>query len=156
MNKAQVLLADDHAVVRAGIRDALQGLPNLEIIGEAGSGPELFAVLEETNPDCLLIDVTMPDFEPIAAIRRIRSNFPAMKILVISAYDDDIYVQGLMKDEVIEADPEEVALFVLGLVDFCFHLDSLYPNSIDPERPERFLRLAFRGLQNNVMSTEEG
>ena len=67
-----------------------------------------------------------------------------------------IYVQGLMKDEVIEADPEEVALFVLGLVDFCFHLDSLYPNSIDPERPERFLRLAFRGLQNNVMSTEEG
>ena len=64
-----------------------------------------------------------------------------------------IYEQGLAKDEVKEADPEEVALFVLGLVDFCFHLDNLYPNSLDPERPERFLRLAFRGLENNVIST---
>jgi DNA-binding NarL/FixJ family response regulator len=96
MDKVGVLLADDHAVVRAGIRNALKGLPNLEIVGEAGSGPELLAILEETRPDCLLIDVTMPDFEPIAAIRRIRSRYPMMKILVISAHDDDIYVQGLL------------------------------------------------------------
>jgi DNA-binding NarL/FixJ family response regulator len=96
MDKVGVLLADDHAVVRAGIRNALQGLPNLEIVGEAGSGPELLAILEETRPDCLLIDVSMPDFEPIAAIRRIRSRYPMMKILVISAHDDDIYVQGLL------------------------------------------------------------
>ena len=64
-----------------------------------------------------------------------------------------IYQQGLEKNEVKEADPEEVALFVLGLVDFCFHLDNLYPDSLDPERPERFLRLAFRGLENNVITT---
>jgi DNA-binding NarL/FixJ family response regulator len=46
--------------------------------------------------DCLLIDVTMPDFDPIAAIRQIRAHYPALKILVVSAYDDSIYVQGLL------------------------------------------------------------
>jgi len=59
-----------------------------------------------------------------------------------------IYTEGLAKKEVKETDPEEVALFILGLVDFCFHLDNVKPNTIDPDRPERFLRLAFRGLGN--------
>lgn len=92
----QILLADDHAVVRAGIRNALKGLPNLEIIDEVGDGPSLFAALDRRQPDCLLIDVTMPDFEPVAAIREIRGRYPSMRILVVSAYDDDIYVQGLL------------------------------------------------------------
>jgi len=95
MNGTRILLADDHAVVCAGIRNALQELPALEIIGEVGDGPTLFSTLAQTRPDCLLIDVTMPDFEPISAIRQIRATYPAMKILVVSAYDDRVYVQGL-------------------------------------------------------------
>jgi DNA-binding NarL/FixJ family response regulator len=90
------MLADDHAVVRAGIRNALQEMTDLEIVGEVGDGPSLLATLAETQPDCLLIDVTMPDFEPIAAIRQIRARYPTMKVLVVSAYDDDVYVQGLL------------------------------------------------------------
>jgi DNA-binding NarL/FixJ family response regulator len=96
MSKARVLLADDHAVVRAGIRNALQELPDLDIIGEVGDGPALLTALEAMQPDCLLLDVTMPDFEPVAAIRQIRSRYPSMKLLVVSAYDDDVYVQGLL------------------------------------------------------------
>jgi DNA-binding NarL/FixJ family response regulator len=96
MGKVRVLLADDHAVVRAGLRNALQGMPDLEIVGEVGDGPALLAALDATQPDLLLIDVTMPDFEPVAAIRQIRVRYPAMKILVVSAYDDDVYVQGLL------------------------------------------------------------
>lgn len=96
MSKVQVLLADDHAIVRAGIGNTLRELPDLEIVGEVGDGPSLFAALAQTRPDCLLMDVTMPDFEPIAAIRQIRELYPAMKILVVSAYDDDVYVQGLL------------------------------------------------------------
>lgn len=95
MSGTRILLADDHAVVCAGIRNALQELPGLEIIGEAGDGPTLFARLAQLQPDCLLIDVTMPNFEPISAIRQIRITHPAMKILVVSAYDDRVYVQGL-------------------------------------------------------------
>jgi len=96
MSKARVLLADDHAVVRAGIRNALEELPDLEIVGEVGDGPALFAALAQAQPDCLLIDVTMPDFEPVAAIRQVRARYPDMRILVVSAYDDDVYVQGLL------------------------------------------------------------
>ena len=96
MASITVLLADDHAVVRSGIRHALQDLPDLEIAGEVGDGPSLVAALTRLQPSLLVIDVTMPDFEPIATIRRIRAQFPAMKVLVVSAYDDDAYVQGLL------------------------------------------------------------
>jgi DNA-binding NarL/FixJ family response regulator len=96
MSKARALLADDHALVRAGIRNALEELPDLEIVGEVGDGPALAAALEQMQPDCLLIDVAMPDFEPISAIRQIRASHPDLKILVVSAYDDDVYVQGLL------------------------------------------------------------
>ena len=97
MCNVPILLADDHAVVRAGIRNALKELPDLEIIGEVGDGPALLAALDQMRPDCLLIDVTMPEFEPVAAICQIRAHYPAMKILVVSAYDDDVYVQGLLR-----------------------------------------------------------
>ena len=96
MENVRVLLADDHAVVRSGISNALKELPNINIVGEASDGPEVFAALAQTQPDCLLIDITMPNFEPITAIRQIRASYPTMKILVVSAYDDDVYVQGLL------------------------------------------------------------
>ncbi|MBX0330777.1 response regulator [Oscillochloris sp. ZM17-4] len=92
----RVLLADDHAVVRAGIANALSGIPDLLVVGEVGDGFTLFAALQSLHPDCLLIDVTMPHFEPIADIGRAHEMYPQMKILVVSAYDDDIYVQGLL------------------------------------------------------------
>ena len=56
MSKIRVLLADDHAIVRAGIRHALEELPDLEIAGEVGDGPTLFSALEQVRPECLLID----------------------------------------------------------------------------------------------------
>ena len=96
MKKARILLADDHAIVRAGIRKTVEEIPGLEVVGEVGNGPQIFAALERDAIDCLLIDITMPDFEPITAIRRIRKLYPELKILVVSAYDDDIYVQGLL------------------------------------------------------------
>jgi DNA-binding NarL/FixJ family response regulator len=96
MNKYRVLLADDHAIVRAGIRKTLEEIPDIEVIAEAGDGPQVFLTLEQYRIDCLMIDVTMPDFEPISAIQQIRERYPEMKILVVSAYDDDIYVQGLL------------------------------------------------------------
>ena len=96
MEKVRVVLADDHALVRAGISNALKDLSYLKIVEEVGDGLSLLTALKKNKPDCLLIDVTMPDFEPLSAIRQIRADYPAMKILVISAYDDDVYVQGLL------------------------------------------------------------
>jgi DNA-binding NarL/FixJ family response regulator len=96
MEQVRTVLADDHAVVRAGLANALRELPNIAIVGEVGDGDALFTILEETRPDFLLTDVTMPNFEPISTISQIHARYPAMKILVVSAYDDDVYVQGLL------------------------------------------------------------
>ncbi|MCB0132826.1 MAG: response regulator [Caldilineaceae bacterium] len=96
MDKVRILLADDHAVVRAGICNALQEMPDLEIVGEVGDGPSLMRAVKELAPDCLLIDVAMPDFQPVAAIHEIRARDAHIKILVVSAFDDDVYVQGLL------------------------------------------------------------
>lgn len=96
MPPARTLLADDHALIRAGLRDALASLPGIEIVGEAGNGHDLFLALEQLRPDLLVMDVNMPDFEPVAAVHKMRAEHPGMKILVVSAYDDDAYVVGLL------------------------------------------------------------
>jgi DNA-binding NarL/FixJ family response regulator len=96
MSTVHTLLADDHAVVRAGIANALRELAEIEIVAEVGEGRALVAALERLRPELLVTDVTMPDFEPISSIRQIRARFPSLKILVVSAYDDDAYVQGLL------------------------------------------------------------
>ncbi len=96
MSNTRILLADDHAIVRAGIRKMVDEIPELTVVGEVGDGPQVFAALAREVVDCLLIDVTMPDFDPIAAVRKIHALYPSLKILVVSAYDDNIYVQGLL------------------------------------------------------------
>ena len=92
----RVLLADDHAVVRAGISKALGELDELEIVGEVGDGPTLFDALTHLHPDVLLVDVAMPGFSAVADVKRIRVTYPSLNILVVSAYDDDAYVVGLL------------------------------------------------------------
>lgn len=96
MEDIRILLADDHAVVRTGIRKVVEEIPGLKVIAEVGDGPQVFDALSREKFDCLLTDVTMPGFEPISAIRQIRATYPDMKILVVSAYDDDVYVEGLL------------------------------------------------------------
>lgn len=93
----RILLADDHAIVRAGIRRMIEEIPGLAITQEVGNGPQIFDSLSKNPVDCLLIDITMPDFDPIPAIRNIRILYPDLKILVISAHDDTFYVQGLLR-----------------------------------------------------------
>ena len=95
MPKTRILLADDHAIVRAGIRKVVEELPNIEVVVEVDNGLGLFESIGRHHLDCLLIDVRMPDFEPVSAIRQIRAAYPDIKILVVSAYKDDVYVQGL-------------------------------------------------------------
>ena len=96
MQNTRIILADDHAVVRAGIRKTVDQIPQLEVVAEVGTGPLVFSSLEKEQVDLLLIDVTMPEFDPIQAIKQIKILYPDIKILVISAYDDEFYVRGLL------------------------------------------------------------
>jgi DNA-binding NarL/FixJ family response regulator len=96
MGKVRILLADDHEVVRAGIRKVVEEDPDRVVVSEVGDGPSLLACLDRDQFDCLIIDIRMPDFDPISAVTRIRTLYPAIKILVVSAFKDDVYVQGLL------------------------------------------------------------
>ena len=173
MGKVRVLLADDHAVVRAGIRNALQELPELDIVSEVDDGPSLMAALDETEPDLLLFDVTMPDLEPVTAIHQIRARYPAMKILVVSAYDDDVYVQGLLgagvngyhlKDQSLDDLKLAVQRVLAGerwiassLIDkLLVHTDSDTPALILTNRQREILHLLQQGLDNQSLSQQLG
>ncbi len=96
MPSLKALLADDHDLVRTGLRDALAGLNGLEVVGEVGNGRDLMQALKDLLPDLLVMDVNMPEFEPVTATQRIRAEYPDLKILVVSAYDDQAYVVGLL------------------------------------------------------------
>jgi DNA-binding NarL/FixJ family response regulator len=96
MQPVRTVIADDHALIRAGLRDSLTSLSEVEIVGEVANGADLFHVLAEQRPDLLLMDVNMPLFEPVEAAQRIRTEYPELKILAVSAYDDQAYVVGLL------------------------------------------------------------
>lgn len=96
VDSVRMVIADDHETARAGIRYAFVEKSGIDIVAEVSDGLELFQALETMLPDFLIMDVAMPNFEPLTAIRRIRAQYPDLLILVVSAYDDNIYVQGLL------------------------------------------------------------
>jgi len=94
----RVLIADDHPVVRAGLRALLASSTEIQVVGEVAHGDEIIGAVAKRWPavDVLVLDAHMPDFNPIAAVRRLIARFPALRILVLSSYDDREYVIGLL------------------------------------------------------------
>ena len=108
----RVLLADDHPLVRSGIRATLANEPGVEFVGEATDGNEAQQMCLELRPDLMLLDLSMPGPSPLETIAYVREQREGTKILILTAYDDDAYIRGLMgagidgyllKDEATEA-----------------------------------------------------
>ena len=97
MKKIKILIADDHAFVREGTRRILEQEPDLEVVAEAGNGEEAVKLASELKPDVAIIDVAMPKLDGIEATRQIKALCPAVAVLVLSAYDDDQFVFGLLE-----------------------------------------------------------
>jgi two-component system, NarL family, response regulator LiaR len=93
----RILIADDHAFVREGTRRILEQEPDLEVVAEAGDGEEAVRLASDLKPDVALIDVAMPKLDGIEATRQIKALYPAVAVLVLSAYDDDQFVFGLLE-----------------------------------------------------------
>jgi DNA-binding NarL/FixJ family response regulator len=93
----RVLLADDHVVVRAGIRKFLEQSPDIQVIGEASNGQEACTLLEQLKPDVAVLDIQMPLMSGIEVTRWIRSQRLSIGILVLTAYDDEPYVQAVLQ-----------------------------------------------------------
>jgi DNA-binding NarL/FixJ family response regulator len=85
----RLMIVDDHPVVRDGLRGMLAGDPDLEVVGEASDGAEALAVVASLRPDVILMDLRMPGLGGVAAIRALRENDVAARVLVLTTYDTD-------------------------------------------------------------------
>jgi DNA-binding NarL/FixJ family response regulator len=91
-NRYRVILADDHVLVRHGLKLILEENPNLEIAAEVGDGLELLSVLQKINPDLIILDVSMPNLRGIEAIPEIRRVRPNAKVLMLTMHKEEEYL----------------------------------------------------------------
>jgi DNA-binding NarL/FixJ family response regulator len=92
----RVLIADDHAVVRAGIRAALEKAPDIQIVGEAQDGAEVQQLVAELQPDVLLLDLRMPGLRPTDLEAWVRQRYPEIATLVLTAHDRNAYLTAMI------------------------------------------------------------
>jgi DNA-binding NarL/FixJ family response regulator len=88
----RIVLAEDHTLVRKGMRLLIETIPGLSVVGEAADGMEALRLIEEHLPDCVLMDLAMPGLSGIEAVRLSKAKFPNIPILVVSMHADEAYV----------------------------------------------------------------
>ncbi len=97
MSKIKILIADDHAVVRDGTRQILEHESDMNVVAEAADGNEAIKLAGTSRPDVAIIDIAMPGVDGIEATRQIKSLYPSVAVLILSAYDDDQFVFSLLE-----------------------------------------------------------
>ncbi|MBI5304488.1 MAG: response regulator transcription factor [Chloroflexi bacterium] len=96
MNKIRVLVADDHTIVREGVRILLEAQPDIQVVGEAADGQEAVAKVRELKPDVVLIDIAMPHLNGLEATRAIKRDFPQIHVIGLTMYESDEYFFQLL------------------------------------------------------------
>ncbi len=97
MSSIRVMIVDDHPIVRQGVRGVLANHPDLEVVGEADSAPTLFAIVDSLHPDVILLDIRMPGQSGIEVTQRLKRDYPNIKVIVLTTYDDDEYLFGALR-----------------------------------------------------------
>lgn len=166
MPTVRVVIADDHPVVRSGIRDMLDGTRGIEVVGEAASGPEALEQVKEKHPDVLLLDVEMPEMSGVEVAQHLQEQSHPVRLLALSSYDDQEYVQGLLdggasgyltKENAPELIVEAVQAVAEGEVRW-FVQPSVHDGS-SPEltfREKEILRLIAKGYSNDGVAEQLG
>lgn len=142
MEPLKIFISDDHPVVRIGLRKTIEKTNGFTVVGEAGTGPDTLRGVKELQPDILLLDIEMPGLSGRDVARQLISEKDPVRILIISAYDDPRYIQGmlelgisgyLLKDEMVERIIEAIHCVATG--------EEIW---ISPELREKIARLEKR------------
>jgi DNA-binding NarL/FixJ family response regulator len=89
----RILLVDDQDLIRRGMKALLKSDPDLEVVGEASDGEAALKAVAQLNPDVVLMDIRMPGMDGVAATQAIRQAYPLIKVLILTTFDDQVYVQ---------------------------------------------------------------
>ncbi|MBK9447893.1 MAG: response regulator transcription factor [Bacteroidetes bacterium] len=128
-NPIKVALTDDHKLFRKGMIALLEDAEGMQVLFEAGNGIELLQKLSEGNlPDVILLDITMPEMDGIAALQRIRSEFPTVKVVMLTMNQDDAMILHLIELGangylLKESDPDEVEMAIRAVMETGFYFN---------------------------------
>lgn len=98
METIRVLIADDHPLVRCGIRETLRLSENIVLVGEASRGDEAQELSRELQPDVLLLDLQMPGATAVATVTYVHEHCPSTRVIILTAYDDEVYVRRMLAE----------------------------------------------------------
>ena len=97
MNTLRIVLADDHVMMREGLKSLVNAQPDMEVVGEAGDGCEALALVRGLRPDVVVMDISMPGLNGIEATEQLKAQGVKAKVLVLTAYDDNGYLRQLLE-----------------------------------------------------------
>ena len=171
----RVLIADDHEVVRDGLKLILETEEDFEVVGEAGDGAKAVQLAEELQPDVILMDLRMPGMDGLQAIEKIHSRFPEIAVVILTTYnEDDLMIRGLragargylLKDtnrqtlfDSLRAAARGEALFLPGVIARVLNqppAEKRSENSILTEREVEVLKAAARGERSKEIALHLG
>ncbi|QCD54153.1 response regulator transcription factor [Streptomyces hawaiiensis] len=166
----QILIVDDHPVVRFGLRGMLEAYDDLRVVGEAGSGDEAIVLAAATRPDVVLMDLRMPGTDGATATARIRQEYPGIRVLVLTTYEGDADILpaieagatgyllkdtpiGTLTDAIRAAARGETVLAPLVAARLVTHMQAPAGEQLTP-REVQVLGLVARGLSNGEIGRQ--
>jgi len=152
MGKIKVLVADDHTILRQGIKSLLANEEEIEVIGEAKNGREALTIIEETLPDVILMDIAMPGLNGLEATRRIKKKFPRMKVLVLTMYTNEEYIF-----QILNAGANGYLVKETAFQDLISAIKAVYKNEafMSPSISKKVINSYIKRAQNDEQETCE-
>lgn len=152
MRRVRVLIADDHPIVRQGLRSLLDQFEDLEVVGEAGTAAEVLEQVRRLRPDVILLDIRMAGVNGIEVARQLRYTHPETRVIILTTYDDDEYLVGALQAGVHAYLLKDVALDTLPAAIRAVHQGK---RLVSPTLMDKVLR-EFEALATERVRQESG